>query len=267
MWAKTASPNCELVYDCLSPTTPTRTFGLLPSPSTGRPSASAPKISSPLATWRRPTDQAASPKSAFRSKPDNISEAREAQASGAKAIAFANGGGDTIRSITQAREFGLVDEKRKIAAFILHVTDVHALGLAAAQGTLVMDAFYWDINDETKAWSQRFMARNNGRPPTAVQAGAYSAVLHYLKAIQAAGTKDAEKVAAKMKELKINDALMKDSYIREDGRVVREYYLLEVKKPSDSKYPWDYFKVVAVVPGSEVTRPLSEGGCPLVASK
>jgi branched-chain amino acid transport system substrate-binding protein len=191
----------------------------------------------------------------------------QAQASGAKAIAFANGGGDTIRSITQTREFGLVDEKRKIAAFILHVTDVHALGLAAAQGTLVMDAFYWDINDETKAWSQRFMARNNGRPPTAVQAGAYSAVLHYLKAIQAAGTKDAEKVAAKMKELKINDALMKDSYIREDGRVVRDYYLLEVKKPSDSKYPWDYFKVVAVVPGSEVTRPLSEGGCPLVASK
>ena len=93
-----------------------------------------------------------------------------------------------------------------------------------------MDAFYWDINDETKAWSQRFMARNNGRPPTAVQAGAYSAVLHYLKAIQAAGTKDAEKVAAKMKELKINDALMKDSYIREDGRVVRDYYLLEVEE-------------------------------------
>jgi branched-chain amino acid transport system substrate-binding protein len=191
----------------------------------------------------------------------------QAQGAGAKVIGFANGAGDTIRSIQQSREFGLVDEKRKIAAFILHVTDVHALGLAVAQGTLVMDAFYWDRNDETRAWSQRFMARNNGRPPTAVQAGAYSAVLHYLKAVQAAGTKDAGQVAAKMKEQRINDALMKDSYIREDGRVVRDYYLLEVKKSSDSKYPWDYFKVVAVVPGREVTRPLSEGGCPLVAGK
>lgn len=191
----------------------------------------------------------------------------QAQAMGAKVIGFANGSGDTIKSIQQAKEFGLVDDKRRIAAFILHVTDVHALGLEAAQGTLVMDTFYWDRNEETKAWSQRFMARNNGRPPTAIHAGAYSAVGHYLKAIQAAGSKDAEPVAAKMKELRINDALIKDGFIREDGRVVKDYYLLEVKKPSESKYPFDYFKVAATVPGAEVTRPLAEGGCPLVAGK
>lgn len=191
----------------------------------------------------------------------------QAQATGAKVIGFANGSGDTIKSIQQAKEFGLVDDKRRIAAFILHVTDVHALGLEAAQGTLVMDTFYWDRNAETKAWSQRFMARNNGRPPTAVQAGAYSAVLHYLKAVQAAGTKDAEPVAAKMKELRIKDALIQDAYIREDGRVVKDYYLLQVKKPSESKYPYDYFDVTATVPGADVTRPLTEGGCPLVAPK
>jgi branched-chain amino acid transport system substrate-binding protein len=191
----------------------------------------------------------------------------QAQAMGAKVIGFANGSGDTIRSIQQAREFGLVDDKRRIAAFILHVTDVHALGLEVAQGTLVMDTFYWDRNSETKAWSQRFMARNNGRPPSAVQAGAYSAVLHYLKAIAAAGTKEAAPVSAKMKDLKIDDALIKEGFIREDGRVVKDYYLLEVKKPSELKYPWDYFKVTAIVPGNEVTRPLSEGNCPLVAGK
>ena len=154
-------------------------------------------------------------------------------------IGLANGAGDTIRSIQQAREFGLISDKSRVAAFILHATNVHALGLQAAQGTLVMDAFYWDSNEETRAWSKRFMERNKGVAPSAVHAGAYSAVLHYLKAIQAAGTKDASVVAAKMKELKISDALIKNGSIREDGRVVRDYYLLEVKKPSEAKYAWD----------------------------
>ena len=190
-----------------------------------------------------------------------------ARGSGAKVVAFANGSGDTIRSIQQAREFGLVSDQRKIAAFILHVTDVHALGLQAAQGTLVMDTFYWDRTDERRAWSRRFMAGNNGRAPTAVHAGAYSAVLHYLKAIQAAGMKDAEAVAAKMRELRISGPLIKDAHIREDGRVVKDYYLLEAKAPAETRHPWDYFKVVAEVPGEEVTRPLAEGGCPLVSSR
>jgi branched-chain amino acid transport system substrate-binding protein len=189
----------------------------------------------------------------------------KARSSGAQVVAFANGSGDTIRSIQQAREFGLVDSRRKVAAFILHVTDVHALGLEAAQGTLVMDTFYWDRTAETRAWSRRFMERRGGRAPTAVQAGAYSAVLHYLKAIQAAGTKDAEAVAARMREMRIDDPLIKDAHIREDGRVVKDYYLLEAKAPSESKHAWDYFKIVATVPGGEVTRPLAEGGCPLVA--
>ena len=191
----------------------------------------------------------------------------QARSSGADVIAFANGSGDTIRSLQQAREFGLITGRRKIAAFILHVTDVHALGLEAAQGTLVMDAFYWDRTDEARGWSRRFMARNGGRPPTAVQAGAYSAVLHYLKAVQAAGTKEAEPVAAKMRELRIGDALIQDGWIREDGRVVKDYYLLEAKAPAESRHTWDYLKVVATVPGDEVTRPLAEGGCPLVSAK
>lgn len=190
-----------------------------------------------------------------------------ARGSGAKVVAFANGSGDTIRSLQQAREFGLVSEQRKIAAFILHVTDVHALGLQAAQGTLVMDTFYWDRTEETRAWSRRFVARNNGRAPTAIHAGGYSAVLHYLKAVQAAGTKEAEPVAAKMRELRINDPLIKDAHIREDGRVVKEYYLLEAKAPAESRAAWDYFKVAATVPGEEVTRPLAEGGCPLVPNR
>jgi branched-chain amino acid transport system substrate-binding protein len=190
-----------------------------------------------------------------------------ARASGAKVVAFANGASDTTRSIQQAREFGLISGGRRIAAFILHVTDVHALGLEAAQGTLVMDAFYWDRTEGTRGWSRRFMARHNGRAPTAVHAGAYSAVLHYLKAVQAAGTKDAEAVAARMREMRISDALIEDAWIREDGRVVKDYYLLEVKAPAESRHPWDYFKVVAEVPGEEVTRPLAEGGCPLVANR
>ena len=191
----------------------------------------------------------------------------QAQAKSPQVIGLANGAGDTIRSIQQAREFGLIGDKSKVAAFILHATNVHALGLQAAQGTLVMDAFYWDSNEETRAWSKRFMERNKGVAPSAVHAGAYSAVLHYLKAIKAAGTKDANVVAAKMKEMKIDDALIKNGSIREDGRVIRDYYLLEVKKPSESKYAWDYFKVIEVVPGVQVTRPLEEGDCPLVAKK
>lgn len=183
------------------------------------------------------------------------------QSSGAKVIALANASGDTIHSIQQAREFGIIGGKQKVVPFILHLTDVHALGLEAGQGVLFLDGFYWDRDEQTRAWTKRFMAKNAGRAPTSIQASAYSAVLHYLKALQAAGTKNAADISKTMRQTKIADALIKDGSIRADGKVVKDYYLLEVKAPSESRYPWDYLKIVETVPGVEVIRPLGEGGC------
>jgi branched-chain amino acid transport system substrate-binding protein len=143
------------------------------------------------------------------------------------------------------------------------ITDVHAIGLELAQGLLFTEAFYWDQNEETRAWSKRFMARHKNAP-TMVQAGVYGAVTHYLKAVQATGTDAPQAVIARMRETPVNDFMTKNGKIRPDGRLVRDMYLLQAKAPSESKGPWDYLKVVATIPGDEAFRPLSEGGCPLV---
>jgi branched-chain amino acid transport system substrate-binding protein len=189
----------------------------------------------------------------------------QAQASKAKIIALANGGGDTINSIKQAAEFGLSKTgSQRVAALLLQFTDVHALGLEVAQGLTATETFVWDLNDATRAWTKRFLALNGGaKPPSMIHAGTYGGVLHYLKAVAAAGTTDATTVVAKMKEIPIDDFYTKGS-VREDGRVMRPYYLLQVKTPAESKYKFDYEKVLATVPAEEAARPLSESACPMV---
>ena len=187
----------------------------------------------------------------------------QAQAAGAKLIGLASSGPDQVNAIKQAQEFGLNQAGIKLAGLYLHITDIHALGLQAAQGLLLTQAFYWDLNEETRAWSKRFFARHKAMP-TMGQAGTYSAVLHYLKAVQAAGTDEATAVAAKIKELPVNDLFAKNGKVREDGRMVHDLYVLEAKKPSESKEPWDYLKLVRTIPGDEAFRPLKDGGCPLV---
>jgi branched-chain amino acid transport system substrate-binding protein len=187
----------------------------------------------------------------------------QAQASKAKVIGLANAGGDTINSIKQASEFGIVAGGQKLAGLYVFITDVHSLGLKVAQGLTITSAWYWDKDDASRAFANRFMARNpNGLPPTYTQAGVYSAVTHYLKAIKAAGTDDADKVSAEMRALKINDFMTKDGWIREDGRIMRDMYLEEVKSPEQSKYPFDYFKLLATIPAEQAFRPLKDGGCP-----
>jgi branched-chain amino acid transport system substrate-binding protein len=188
----------------------------------------------------------------------------QAQASKAKIIGLANAGGDTINSIKQAAEFGIVAGGQRLAGLLVFVTDVHSLGLKTAQGLVVTESFYWDLNDETRAWSKRFMAKHGGKAPTMVHAGVYSAVSHYLKAVKAAGTDEAQKVAAKMREMPVSDFMGKNVKVREDGRVMRDAYLLQVKAPSESKGPWDYYKVLATIPAKDAFRPLDQGGCPLV---
>lgn len=187
----------------------------------------------------------------------------QAQAAGAKLIGLASSGPDQVNAIKQAQEFGLNQAGIKLAGLYLHITDIHALGLQAAQGLLLTQAFYWDLNEETRAWSKRFFARHKAMP-TMGQAGTYSAVLHYLKAVQAAGTDEATAVAAKIKELPVNDFFAKNGKVREDGRMVHDLYVLEAKKPSESREPWDYLKLVRTIPGDEAFRPLKDGGCPLV---
>jgi branched-chain amino acid transport system substrate-binding protein len=188
----------------------------------------------------------------------------QAQGSGAKIIGLANAGGDTVNSIKQAAEFGITQSGQRLAGLLMFISDVHAIGLKDAQGLVVTEAFYWDLNEKTRAWSRRFMEKHSGRAPTAAQAGVYGAVLHYLKAIEKAGTDDSLAVSKAMKELPVNDMFSDNFKIREDGRVVRDMYLLEVKSPEESKEPWDYYKVLARTPGDEAYRPTSEGGCPLV---
>jgi len=195
--------------------------------------------------------------------PDFSSFLLQAQSSKAKVIGLANAGADTVLAIQQAAEFGLMKAGQKFAAFIVLEGALKSLGLQTAHGLLVAAPFYWNLNDEARAWSAKF-AKRMGRPPTWNQALVYSAVNHYLKAVKAAGTRDPDTVMAKMRELPIEDPMTNNGKLRIDGRVVQDNYLFEVKTPSVSSSDWDLYKLVRVIPGGEVTRPLSKGGCPLV---
>ncbi len=187
----------------------------------------------------------------------------QAQASKAKVVALANAGGDTQNALKQAAEFGITQGGQKMIALLQEITDTHSLGISATQGLIVTDGFYWDMNDETRAFSKRFNERV-GHMPTMIQAGLYSATMHYLKAIEAIGTDDAQKVIAQMRATPINDFFAKGGKIRVDGRMVHDMYLFEVKKPQESKGEWDLYNLIATVPGDEAFRPLDKGGCPLV---
>jgi len=187
----------------------------------------------------------------------------QAQASKAKVIGLANAGGDTINTIKQAAEFGIMKGGQKISPLLAFITDIDGVGLETAQGLLLTEAFYWDLNDQTRAFSKRFMDRI-GRVPSAAQAGVYSSVLHYLKAVKAANTTDAAAVMKIMKETPINDMFAKNGRIREDGRMVHDMYLFEVKKPQESKGRWDDYKLLATVPGDEAFQSLEQSRCPLV---
>ena len=189
----------------------------------------------------------------------------QAQSSGAKVVGLANAGADTINSIKQAHEFGLTQSGQKLAGMLTFITDVHSLGLDTAQGLILTDAWYWDRDEESRAWAKRWAAKmGTDRMPTSVQAGVYSAVSHYLKAIQLIGTDDAKKVAEAMRALPVNDMFAKNGVVRADGRMVHDMYLLQVKTPAESKYPWDYFKVLRTIPGVEAFRPLEKSACPLL---
>jgi branched-chain amino acid transport system substrate-binding protein len=181
----------------------------------------------------------------------------QAQASGAKVVAFANGGGDMINATKQANEFGLM-KNQTMVSLLVTIADVHSMELK------FVTAFYWDRNEETRAWSKRFFARQ-GRMPTMAQASAYSAVRHYIGAIAAAGTDEAKAVMAKMREMPVNDFYAKNGRLREDGRMVHDMYFAQVKKPSESTGPWDYYNMLGVIPGDQAFRSLADGGCPLVA--
>ncbi len=187
----------------------------------------------------------------------------QAQASKAKIIGLANGGGDTINAIKQAGEFGIVAGGQNLAAIVMFISDVHSLGLKLAQGLIITEAYYWDLDDETRAFGKRFLERVK-RMPTMNQAATYSATLHYLKAVKAAGTRDTKTVMAKMREMPVKDAFTKNGVLREDGRMVHSMFLFQVKKPEESKGPWDYYKMLAEVPADQAFRPLKDGGCPLV---
>ena len=191
----------------------------------------------------------------------------QAQGSKAKVIGLANAGGDTINSIKQAAEFGIVKGGQKLAGLLMFITDVHSLGLPIAQGLSFTTTFYWDLNDQTRAWTKRFNAATGGKYPTMVQAGVYASVLHYLKAVQSLNSDDGTKVVAEMKKLPTDDPLFGKGLIRADGRKIHPAYLVEVKKPAESKGPYDYLKVVATIPADQAFRPLDQGGCPLVAKK
>ncbi len=189
----------------------------------------------------------------------------QAQASRAKVIGLANAGGDTINSIKQAAEFGLVSGGQSLAGLLVFASDVAALGLPTAQGLVLTETWYWDLNDASRAWTKRWQAERPGKIPTMVHAGVYSSVLHYLKAVEALKADgDGRAVVAKMKELPTDDPLFGKGIVRADGRKIHDAYLFEVKKPSESKYPGDFYKTRAVIPAAEAFRPLKEGGCPLV---
>ncbi|HMN70508.1 MAG TPA: ABC transporter substrate-binding protein [Rhodoblastus sp.] len=186
----------------------------------------------------------------------------QAQTSNADVIGFANAGQDTDNAIKQAGEFGL-GQKAKLVGLLMFDTDVHAIGLKAAQGTYMATASYWDMNDATRAWSKKFMERAK-TAPTMIQTGVYGSILHYLKAIKAAGADEPAKVMAKMREIPIEDVFVHGGRLREDGRVIRDIYLARVKKPEQSKGPWDYLEIVQTVKGEDAFRPVSESKCPLL---
>ncbi len=192
----------------------------------------------------------------------------QAQASGAKVIALANGGSDTINAVKTAREFGVGADRsdQSLASLLLMITDVHALGLQTAQGMLLVEGFYWDQSPEARAWSERFFARRK-LMPNMMNAANYSATPHYLKAVQAAGTDEPTVVAGAMRRLPIDDPTIRDGHIRGDGRVERDMYLFRVKTPAQSKSEWDLYERIATVPFDEAFRPISEGGCPLVSAR
>ena len=188
----------------------------------------------------------------------------QAQSSKAKIIGLANAGGDTTNTIKQAAEFGIVKGGQSLAGLLVFITDVHALGLPTAQGLIMTEAFYWDANDKTRAFAKRFAELDRGIHPTMVHAGVYAETLHYLKAVEALKSDDGTKVIAKMKDMPTDDPLFGKGTIRADGRKLHPMYLFEVKKPAESKGPWDYYKLRATIPATEAFRPLGQGGCPLV---
>lgn len=191
----------------------------------------------------------------------------QAQSSGASIVALATAGGDTINSVKQAGEFGIVESGQNLAALLVYINDVNALGLEAAQGLMLTTSFYWDLNEETREWTQRFLERTDGQaPPNMLNAGLYAGVLHYLKAVEAAGTDETQAVADKMRELRVNDFYNKDVEIRADGRVMHKMFLMEVASPEESEGKFDYYRLVAEIPAEEAFRPLSEGGCPLASN-
>jgi branched-chain amino acid transport system substrate-binding protein len=187
----------------------------------------------------------------------------QAQASGAKVVAFANGGGDMVNAVKQANEFGLA-KKQSMVSLLVFISDVHSMQLPAAQGLKFVTGFYWDRDNESRAWSKRFFDRN-GRMPTMAQASVYSAVRHYIASIKAAGTDEARAVMAKMRELPVNDFYVRGGHVREDGRLVHDMLFAQVKTLAESTKPWDYYKILGTIPGDQAFRPLGEAGCPLVA--
>jgi branched-chain amino acid transport system substrate-binding protein len=185
----------------------------------------------------------------------------QAQSSGAKVIGLANAGGDTVNAIKQASEFGITQGGQSLAGLLIFISDVHALGLQAAQGLVLTEAFYWDLNDNTRAWSKRFAEKNDGKMPTMVHAGVYAGVLHYLKAIEAAKSKDATQVMAKMKATPTDDPLFGKGEVLSNGRVIHDMYLFQVKKPEESKGPWEYYNLLATIPAKEAFLTVADSGC------
>jgi branched-chain amino acid transport system substrate-binding protein len=196
--------------------------------------------------------------------PDLSSFLLQAQGSGAKVIGAANAATDIINTIRQAQEFGIVQGGQQIAGLLVFISDVHALGLKAAKGLRLTESFYWDQNDATRAWSERFAARHGGKKPTMVHAGVYSGVLHYLKGVAAAGSKDGLQVAARMKDTPVEDFMSAKVKILANGWVQRDFHLFEVKGPEESKGPWDYYKLVSSIPGKEIRPDDAVSACPLV---
>jgi branched-chain amino acid transport system substrate-binding protein len=194
--------------------------------------------------------------------PDFSSFLLQAQSSKAKIVALATGGQDVINLIKQAAEFGIVAGGQRLAALLLTLAEVHGLGLQAAQGLVLTESYYWDLNDRTREFGERFFKRT-GRMPNMIQAGTYSATLQYLKAVKAAGTKDADAVAKKLKELPVDDAFTANGHVLANGRMVSDLYLFEVKKPSESKRDWDYYNLLATVPGDTAYPTAANSGCPL----
>jgi branched-chain amino acid transport system substrate-binding protein len=188
----------------------------------------------------------------------------QAQSSKAKVIGMANAGGDTQNTIKQAAEFGIGKGGQSLAGLLVFLTDVHSVGLEKAQGMYLTTGWYWDSSDETRKWAQRFYDRHKKRMPTMVQAGVYSGVMHYLKAVQAAGTDDTDAVMAKMRATPVNDMFAKNGVVRADGLMQHDMYLAQVKKPSESKREWDYYRIVATIPGDKAYKPLSQSECPLL---